>query len=181
VDGAVEALGSVSILVNNAGIYRLHPPESSTGEQWEEAWTETLMVNLLGAAHVSFWSAKDMAKRGEGRIINISSRGAFRGEPEAPAYGASKAGMNAMSQSMAKALASRGILVFAIAPGWVETDMALPHVQGEEGDAVRRQSPLHRLATPEEIARVVLFLASVAPASMTGAIVDVNGASYLRT
>ena len=86
-----------------------------------------------------------------------------------------------LSQSMAKALASRNVLVFAIAPGWVDTDMATLHVQGPQGDAVRGQSPLGRIATPEEIAAVALFLASAAPASMTGAIVDVNGASYLRT
>ena len=181
VEHAIEALGDLSIAVNNAGIYSLHPPGESTAETWEEGWRRTLAVNLIGAAHVSYWAARHMAERGGGRIINISSRGAFRGEPEAPAYGASKAGMNALSQSMAKALASRNVLVFAIAPGWVDTDMATLHVQGPQGDAVRGQSPLGRIATPEEIAAVALFLASAAPASMTGAIVDVNGASYLRT
>ena len=86
-----------------------------------------------------------------------------------------------MSQSMAKALAGRRVLVFVIAPGWVETDMALPHLQAEEGDAIRKQSPLERIAAPEEIAEVALFLASSAPETMTGSIIDVNGASYLRT
>jgi len=181
VERSIDELGGLQIAVNNAGIYRLHPPGTTPHQQWEEAWATTLGVNLLGAAHVSYWAAREMTAQGGGRIINISSRGAFRGEPDAPAYGASKAGMNAMSQSMAKALAGHGVLVFAIAPGWVATDMATPYVQGEEGDEVRRQSPLNRVATPEEIAEVALFLASSAPATMTGAIIDVNGASYLRT
>jgi len=181
VERSIEALGGLSVAINNAGVYLLHPVEATPADQWVEAWDRTLAVNLLGAAHVSYWAARKMAGRGGGRIINISSRGAFRGEPDAPAYGASKAGINAMSQSLAKALAGKEVLVFAVAPGWVETDMALPHLQGKDGDAIRRQSPLGRVATAEEIAEVVLFLASSAPAAMTGAIVDVNGASYLRT
>jgi len=181
VEHAREALGGLTIAVNNAGIYRLHPPGATAAGAWEEIWGETLAVNLLAAAHVSYWAARHMSANGGGRIINISSRGAFRGEPDAPAYGASKAGMNALSQSMARALAERGVLVFAIAPGWVDTDMAAPYLQGTDGDDVRRQSPLGRTATAEEIAEVALFLATSAPASMTGAILDVNGASYLRT
>lgn len=181
VEASLKALGGLTIVVNNAGIYRLHPPETTPGQEWEHTWGTTLAVNLLGPAHVSYWAARHMIEHGGGRLINISSRGAFRGEPEAPAYGASKAALNAMSQSMAKALAGRRVLVFVIAPGWVETDMALPHLQAEEGDAVRKQSPLERIAAPEEIAEVALFLASSAPETMTGSIIDVNGASYLRT
>lgn len=181
VEHAREVLGGLTIAVNNAGVYRLHPPGATAPAPWEEIWEETMAVNLLAAAHVSYWAARYMSGNGGGRIINISSRGAFRGEPDAPAYGASKAGMNALSQSMARALAPSGILVFAVAPGWVDTDMAAPYLQEEEGEAVRRQSPLGRVATAEEIADVALFLATSAPASMTGAILDVNGASYLRT
>jgi len=128
-----------------------------------------------------FWAAKRMAARRGGRMINISSRGAFRGEPDTPAYGASKAGLNALSQSLAAALAPQGIFVAVVAPGYVETDMTAKALRGPEGDAIRAQSPLRRVATVEEIARVVLFLATDAPEFMTGAIVDVNGASYLRT
>ena len=181
VEHTLEALGGLAIAVNSAGVYRLHPPGATAAGPWEEIWQETLAVNLLGAAHVSYWAARHMSSHGGGRIINISSRGAFRGEPDAPAYGASKAGMNALSQSMAQALAESGILVFAIAPGWVDTDMAAPYLRGEHGESIRRQSPLGRAATAEEIADVAVFLATAAPASMTGAILDVNGASYLRT
>ena len=122
-----------------------------------------------------------MIKAGGGKIINVSSRGAFRGEPEAPAYGASKAGMNAMGQSLAWALAPHGIFVTTVAPGWVETDMTRSFLAGPEGEGIRNQSPLQRVAVPEEIAETVLFLASDRADYLTGCIVDVNGASYLRS
>ena len=113
--------------------------------------------------------------------MNISSRGAFRGEPDAPAYGASKAGLNALSQSLAKALAPYQVTVLCIAPGWVETDMAAEHLGGEKGKELLAQHPLGRVATAEEIARTAVFCALDAPETMTGAVIDVNGASYLRT
>ncbi|MGB2959845.1 MAG: SDR family oxidoreductase [Bacteroidota bacterium] len=181
VEGAVLGAGQLDIVVNNAGHFSPHPPATASFEEWQTAWTQTLGVNLVGAAHVAYWSAQDMIKSGGGRIVNISSRGAFRGEPDAPAYGASKAGLNAMSQSMARALAPHNILVFAVAPGWVDTDMAKPLLTGPQGDEIRNQSPFKRIALPEEIAQVALFLASDAPAFMSGCLIDVNGASYLRT
>ena len=122
-----------------------------------------------------------MIKQGGGRIVNVSSRGAFRGEPEAPAYGASKAGLNQMSQSLAKALAPHNIFVGVVAPGFVETEMAKTKLEGESGVQIRSQSPLNRVAMPDEVARAVLFLAAPGTEFMTGAIVDVNGASYLRS
>jgi len=122
-----------------------------------------------------------MAAAGGGRIVNISSRGAFRGEPRAPAYGASKAGLNALSQSLAVALAPRSVYVYCLAPGWVDTDMAADHLTGPRGAELRAQHPLGRVATAEEIAAAAVFCALDAPATMTGAIVDLNGASYLRT
>ena len=121
-----------------------------------------------------------MAEQGGGRIINVGSRGAFRGEPECPAYGASKAGLHAMSQSLAVALAPKGILVYAVAPGFVETDMAKELLESEAGAAIKAQSPLGRVARPEEVAETVCFLASSQAEFLTGSIIDVNGASYLR-
>jgi NAD(P)-dependent dehydrogenase (short-subunit alcohol dehydrogenase family) len=118
---------------------------------------------------------------GRGRIVNISSRGAFRGEPDAPAYGASKAGLNALSQSMAKALAPHGVYVYCLAPGFVATEMAASALEGPAGAEIMAQHPLGRIATPEEIARTAVFCALDAPAAMTGSIIDLNGASYLRT
>jgi 3-oxoacyl-[acyl-carrier protein] reductase len=177
----LASMQRIDILVNNAGMFVRHPPASVSYDDWQKAWSDTIGTNLIGTANVSYWATQAMIKQGGGRIINITSRGAFRGEPDAPAYGASKAAMNALSQSMAKALAPHRIFVYAVAPGWVETDMALPYLSGHEGDAVRQQSPLGRVGHPDEIARTVLFLASEGTDYLTGCIVDVNGASYLRT
>ena len=117
----------------------------------------------------------------QGKIINISSRGANRGEPDAPAYGASKAGINAMSQSLAIALAPYNIFVGVVAPGFVETDMAASSLIGEQGKAIRNQSPMQRVGKPEEIAKAVLMLSIDGMDYATGAIIDLNGASYLRS
>jgi len=181
VDSVVRTMGKIDVLINNAGIYMRHDLLCASYEQWQQSWIRTVGVNLLGAANVTFCAAQYMIRQGGGRIINISSRGAFRGEPDAPAYGASKAGLNAMSQSMAQALAPHKVFVFVLAPGWVETDMALPHLSGPEGNAIRNQSPLGRVAQPEEMARIILFLASPGSDYMTGCIIDANGASYLRS
>jgi 3-oxoacyl-[acyl-carrier protein] reductase len=174
---ATRALGEIDVLINNAGIYPDHPPLTTDFENWQAAWQRTLATNLLGPAHLSYFAAQAMAARGQGRIVNISSRGAFRGEPKAPAYAASKAGLNALSQSFAKALASRGVLVFVVAPGWVSTERVAESIRNP---AVVADQPLGRVATPEEVAQVATFCALDAPASLTGAILDVNGASYLR-
>lgn len=179
---AAESLaGPLSILVNNAGIYEDHPPLASTHDDWQRAWRRTLDANLLSPAQLAHLAANAFAARGGGRIVNIGSRGAFRGEPAAPAYAAAKAGLHALSQSLALALAPHGVFVFALAPGWVSTDMALPHLDGSAGDTIRAQHPLGRVTTPEEVAAACVFCALDAPAAMTGALLDINGASYLRT
>ena len=181
INAVAERMGRIDILVNNAGIFEEHRIREADFESWVKSWKRTLDVNLLGAAHASFCASRYMRQTGGGRIINITSRGAFRGEPDAPAYGASKAGQNAMSQSLAKALAPDRIYVYAVAPGWVETDMAAPHLAGPEGDSIRGQSPMNRAAAPEEVADCVVFLAAEGHDYMTGAIIDINGASYLRS
>jgi NAD(P)-dependent dehydrogenase (short-subunit alcohol dehydrogenase family) len=122
-----------------------------------------------------------MVAGGGGRIINVSSRGAFRGEPRHPAYGASKAGLNAFGQSLARALAPHGITVTGVAPGYVATDMVTGLLSGPGGDAIRAQSPFGRVAQPAEIAAAVVYLASPEAEWASGAILDLNGASYLRT
>ena len=176
-----RTMGGLDILVNNAGIFEEHPVTGVGYQDWQALWQRTIATNLLGPANLCHCAVPHLIARGGGRIINVSSRGAFRGEPDAPAYGASKAGLNSMGQSLAKALAPHGIFVFTVAPGWVETDMATEHLRGPGGDAIRGQSPLKRVAKPEEIARTVAFLASPGTDYLTGCIVDVNGASYLRT
>lgn len=168
VDQAVAALGGLDVVVNNAGIGIYHPPESTSYADWQQAWQATLATNLLGPANVCFCAAQHMLRSGGGRIVNVSSRGAYRGEPSKPAYGASKAGLNSLTQSL------------AVAPGFVNTDLARDRLQGPEGDAIRAQSPLNRVAEPDEVARAVLFLATPGTEFTTGTIIDVNGASYLR-
>jgi NAD(P)-dependent dehydrogenase (short-subunit alcohol dehydrogenase family) len=180
VSTVIEQMGGLHVLVNNAGIYEKRPVAGLTYEGWLDTWNKNIQTNLLGAANAAFCAAQHMIAHGGGRIVNVSSRGAFRGEPDSPAYGAAKAGMNAMSQSLAKALAPYGIIVTAVAPGWVDTDMAAEHL-AERADEMRAQSPLGRIARPEEVAYTVLFLASEGAEFLTGAIVDINGASYLRT
>jgi 3-oxoacyl-[acyl-carrier protein] reductase len=181
VERVVAELGRIDVLVNNAGIYEQHPVLSTGYEDWQRTWRRTLETNLLGPANLIHAVAPHMVAAGGGRIVNVSSRGAFRGEPDHPAYGASKAGLNSLGQSMAQALGPHGIYVTTVAPGFVDTDMAAPFLRGRGGDAIRAQSPLNRAATPREVAKVVVFLATPGAESTTGAVVDVNGASYLRT
>jgi 3-oxoacyl-[acyl-carrier protein] reductase len=181
VDAAHEALGGLDVLVNNAGVFTPHPIAEVSYEQWQAGWHQTLGVNLVGAANVTWCATQYMIRQGSGRIVNVSSRGAFRGEPGQPAYGASKAGLNAFGQSLARALAPHGIAVTTVAPGFVDTDMAADHLSGPAGEQIRAQSPFDRVAEAEEIAAAVLYLASPQAEWASGAILDLNGASYLRS
>jgi 3-oxoacyl-[acyl-carrier protein] reductase len=176
-----QEFNRLDVLVNNAGIYLRHPVSESDYAGWQKAWSETLALNLTGAANVCYFAARQMMNSGGGHIVNITSRGAFRGEPEHTAYGASKAGLNALTQSLAVELGQHNIILNAVAPGFVETDMTKELLEGEGGEAIRDQSPLGRVATPEEVANAVVFLASGEAAFLTGSILDVNGASYLRS
>jgi 3-oxoacyl-[acyl-carrier protein] reductase len=178
VDEVADALGGIDVLVNNAGVFEPHAATETTYEEWQEAWKHTLGVNLIGAANVTWCALRHMGPGG--RIVNVSSRGAFRGEPNHPAYGASKAGLIAFGQSLARALGERRISVTAVAPGFVETDMAAGELAGESGRRRRAESPLGRVARPEEIAAAVHYLASPEAELASGAVLDVNGASYLR-
>lgn len=181
VNDIMARFNRVDILVNNAGIYEEVELLTMNYEEWQQAWRRTVETNLTGVSNLTFLVVKEMANQGGGRVVNVSSRGAFRGEPTAFAYGASKAGLNAMGQSMAKALARQHVYVYTVAPGWVDTDMAAGGLSGPDGDSIKAQSPLNRVAKPEEIARTIVYLASEGNEFMTGCIVDVNGASYLRS
>ncbi len=180
VDQAVAVLGGIDVLVNNAGVYFAHPIDEYSYEEWQGAWADTLGVNLVGAANVTWCALQHMPKDGSGRIINIGSRGAFRGEPRSPAYGASKAGIVAFGQSLARALGPSGVAVTTIAPGWVDTDMAADSLAGDARATRSAESPLDRVATAEEIAAGVVYLASPAAQWASGTILDLNGASYLH-
>ena len=179
VDQAHAGLGGLDVLVNNAGTYVPHVITEVSYEQWQDAWREVLAVNLTGAANVT-WCAVQYMKDTGGRIVNVTSRGAYRGEPRHPAYGASKAGLNSFGQSMARALAPFGIAVASVAPGFVETAMARPDLDSARGEEIRAQSPFNRVATTGEIAAAVVYLASPQAEWASGAVLDLNGASYLR-
>ncbi|MBG6182389.1 NAD(P)-dependent dehydrogenase (short-subunit alcohol dehydrogenase family) [Arthrobacter sp. CAN_A214] len=180
----VAELGDLDVLVNNAGVFEAHPVDSTTYADWQQAWRRTLDVNLLGPANLSWLMVNHLLHRTRGpaggRLVSVGSRGAYRGEPTTPAYGASKAAMHAMTQSLAVALAPSGIFAAAVAPGFVDTDMGRPVLDGPDGDAVRAQSPFGRVAEPSEVAATVAWLATTAPEWVSGTVIDVNGASYLR-
>ena len=181
VGDVLAAYSRVDVLVNNAGIFLRHPPLEVDYVTWQERFRETLAVNLVAPANLCWQVARSMVAAGGGTIINVSSRGAFRGEPECPAYGASKAGLNSLSQSLALALGPHGVHVFAVAPGFVETAMARDYMTGELAESIRRQSPLGRVARAGDVAYWVVAMADPEAEFATGAIVDVNGASYLRS
>jgi 3-oxoacyl-[acyl-carrier protein] reductase len=178
VDEAAAALGGIDVLVNNAGIFEPHPIEETTYDAWQAAWRRTLDVDLTGPANVTWCALRHMPDGGS--IVMVSSRGAFRGEPEHPAYGASKAGLVSLGQSLARALGPRGISVTSVAPGFVETDMAAEALAGEAGERRREESPLGRVATAEEVGAAIVFLASPEATMASGSVLDVNGASFLR-
>ena len=184
VDDTVAGLGDLDVLINNAGVFTAHPIETTDYVGWQRAWQDTIALNLVGPANLTWQLVRHVGRRPAGpagaRMVAVGSRGAYRGEPVTPAYGASKAGLHAMTQSLAVALAPHGIVCAAVAPGFVATDMAATVLAGPGGDAVRAQSPFGRVATPEEIAATVAWLATDAPQWVSGTVVDANGASYLR-
>jgi NAD(P)-dependent dehydrogenase (short-subunit alcohol dehydrogenase family) len=181
---AITALGGVDILVNNAGIYFEHPIASTSYEDWQAGWRRIIDVNLYGTANVTWNVVDHLLNRPEGprgaRIVNVGSRGAYRGEPQALAYGASKAAVHSLTQSLAVSLAPHGIAVAAVAPGFVHTDMVDSLLASPAGDAIRAQSPFGRVAESEEVASAVAWLASPGAVWASGAVLDLNGASYLR-
>ena len=171
----------IDILINNAGIYVEHKITEVDYAEWQQLWNKTILTNLTGVSNLCYLASRQMIQNGGGKIINISSRGAFRGEPNYPAYGASKAGLNSFSQSFAQFLAPYNITVGVIAPGFVKTDMATDLLESNVGIEIKKQSPLNRVATAEEIARAIVLFSMDGLEYMTGGIIDINGASYLRT
>jgi len=193
---AIEALGRIDVLVNNAALFADDPSKEgrrlncdvagSSYEEWVSAWRRTTEVNLLGTANVTYQVARHMIEVdpadgfSRGRIVTVGSRGAYRGEPEVPAYGASKAAVHSMTQSLAVALAPHGIGCVGIAPGFIATDMTVELLESPAGQAIRAQSPFGRVATPQEVALAIMMLAEPQAEWASGSIVDFNGASYLH-
>ncbi len=178
--------GQISAVVNNAGLFEANRLDRSDIE-WLDAWDDTLRINLTAAAQLSrfairHWQARAADGEGvRGRLVHVASRAAYRGDSPAHwHYAAAKGGMVAMHKTIARAYASEGILSFAITPGFTDTSMAGDYLESRGGAGLLADIPLGRVATPEEIAAIVAFCALDAPPSMTGAVIDANGASFVR-
>ncbi len=181
-DAALAAHGGrIDVLINNAGVFEANPIARDDAA-WVAEWERTMRINLTAAAELCRLAVLHWQDRGTGgRIVNIASRAAYRGDsPQHWHYAASKAGMVAMTKSIARGYAKDGILAFAVCPGFTMTGMAEEYLESRGGDKLLADIPLGRVASPEEVAEVARFLALDAPPSMTGAVLDVNGASYVR-
>ena len=173
--------GRIDVLVNNAGVFEPVAVDASL-DDWQAGWGRTMQINLQASADLSRRAILHWRERGSGgRLVNIASRAAYRGDSPAHwHYAASKAGMVAMTKSIARGFAGQGILAFAICPGFTMTGMAEDDLASRGGDKLLADIPLGRVADPEEVASAAAYLALEAPPSMTGAVLDINGASYVR-
>lgn len=179
---ALDALdGRIDVLVNNAGVFEAAPIDLPDAD-WLAGWERTMRINLTAAAELCRFALQHWQADGRsGRIVNVASRAAYRGDSPAHwHYAASKAGMVAMTKTIARGYARENILAFAVCPGFTMTGMAEDYLESRGGDKLLADIPLGRVAQPEEVAAAVRFLALEAPASMTGAVIDINGASYVR-
>ena len=181
-DTALDELGGqIDVLVNNAGIYEA-VPDNATDEEWRAAWNRTLTVNLQAAADLSKLAVSHFLDLGiPGRIVNVASRAGWRGDsPQHWHYAASKSALIGMTKTIARGYAAEEILAFAVAPGFTVSEMTEEYLQGRGGAAIVADIPLGRVASTDEVAEVIRWLATEAPASSTGSTIDVNGASYVR-
>ncbi|HSP13430.1 MAG TPA: glucose 1-dehydrogenase [Thermoanaerobaculia bacterium] len=175
----VETFGRIDIVVNNAAIYADNRFDRDDYDEWIRGWERTFALNVFGAANVAFLAMRTMRARGGGKIINVASRAAFRGETEFADYGASKAALVNLTRSIARACAKDNIIASCVAPGFIETEMARPALE-KERDAIVGQIPLGRVGTADDVASVILFLASPLADYLNGVTIDVNGGSWFH-
>jgi NAD(P)-dependent dehydrogenase (short-subunit alcohol dehydrogenase family) len=178
---ALERLGGrIDVLVNNAGIFEAAPVDLPAKE-WVGQWERTMRVNLTAAAELARLAVLHFREEGGGRIVNVASRAAYRGDsPQHWHYAASKAGMIGMTKSIARGFAADNILAFAVCPGFTASEMIEDYMKSRGGQQILADIPLGRVAAADEVAETVRWLAADAPASATGTVIDVNGASYVR-
>jgi NAD(P)-dependent dehydrogenase (short-subunit alcohol dehydrogenase family) len=179
VDACASRFGALHTLVNNAGIFERNPFDGDDYAAWRAGWRRTFDVNLFGAADLAWLAMRHMRAHGGGRIINIASRTAHRGELEHADYSASKAAMINLTKSIARTYAKNSVLAFAVAPSFVETEMAAHDLAIRRAEIVA-EIPLGWIASPDDVAGIVAFLASPMGDYLNGATIDVNGGSYVR-
>jgi len=179
IDAVVDRWERLDVLVNNAAIFDLNRFEDDDYDAWQRGWRQTFDVNVFGAANASFLAMHVMRKHGGGKIINVSSRAAFRGETEFADYGASKAALVNLTRSIARACAKDNIVASCVAPGFILTEMAKSEIDAHYEDIVN-QIPLRRVGTVGDVASVILFLASPMADYLNGVTIDVNGGSWFH-
>jgi 3-oxoacyl-[acyl-carrier protein] reductase len=178
---ALERLGGrIDALVNNAGIYE-GVADDAPDADWHAAWARTLTINLQAPADLSRLAIAHFREGGGGRIVNVASRAAYRGDsPQHWHYAASKSALIGMTKTIARGYAAEQILAFAVCPGFTVSEMTEEYLQGRGGAQIIADIPLGRVATTDEVAEAIRWLAVDAPAAATGTVIDVNGASYVR-
>jgi len=180
-DAALDRLGGrIDVMINNAGIYE-GVADDASDDDWHAAWGRTLTVNLQAAADLCRLAVSHFREHGGGRIVNVASRAAFRGDsPQHWHYAASKSAMIGMTKTIARGYAADNILAFAVAPGFTVTDATEEYLEGRGGAQILADIPLGRVTSPAEVAEAIRWLAIDAPAASTGSVIDLNGASYVR-
>lgn len=179
IDACVQRFGSVDVLVNNGAVFEHNPFFGTDYEAWQLGWQRTFSINLFGTANLTWLALQRMREQGYGKIINVASRSAHRGELEFADYGASKAALVNLTKSIARSCAPEGIVAIAIAPGFIETDMAAEELENRRAE-IESEIPARRVGTAEEVARIIAFFAGREGDYANGATIDINGGSYVR-
>jgi NAD(P)-dependent dehydrogenase (short-subunit alcohol dehydrogenase family) len=179
IDDVVRRLGRVDVLVNNAATFEINPFDGGDYVAWQRGWKRTFAVNVFGAANAAYLAMRSMRANGGGKIINVASRAAFRGETEFADYGASKAALVNLTRSIARGCAKDNIVASCVAPGFIATEMARSELEAHY-DEIVAQIPLHRVGTVDDVAATILFLASPMADYLNGVTIDVNGGSWFQ-
>jgi len=179
IDAMVRRFGRIDVLVNNAAIFDLNRFEGDDYDAWQRGWQRTFQVNVFGAANAAYLAMRSMRAHGGGKIINVASRAAFRGETEFADYGASKAALVNLTRSIARACAKDKIVASCVAPGFIETEMAHAELAAHR-EEIEGQIPLRRVGTPADVAAAILFLASPQADYLNGVTIDINGGSWFH-
>jgi 3-oxoacyl-[acyl-carrier protein] reductase len=179
IDEVMTRFGRIDVLVNNAAVFEYNPFDGNDYEAWQRGWQRTFSLNVFAAANAAWLAMRTMRRNGGGKIINVASRAAWRGETEFADYGASKAALVNLTRSIARACAKDNIVASCVAPGFIETEMAKPELEKHREEIVS-QIPLHRVGSTDDVAGVILFLASPMGDYLNGVTIDINGGSWFQ-